>query len=204
MIRQDVSKTVFASSDVLDASVERRKHILCADDDEDTREMMDCWLDLRGYEVTTTGSISETLSLTERGGFDLLLLSGWYRDGLGVDLCRQIRAFDARTPIVFLSGYAYATDIKEGLESGAQAYFTKPVDLNALTRTIEQFVFLRSEAGDLQGILSRTDVRACYRSAAGTQAQSVSCHDIVEAYGRICEPRQDAKQKKRLSLIARA
>jgi len=49
-----------------------------------------------------------------------------------------------------------------------------------------------------------TDVMACYRKAAGTQAQSVSCHDIVEAYGGICELRKDAGQKKRLSLVARA
>jgi DNA-binding response OmpR family regulator len=140
MIRQDLIKTVVASkSDASGASVERRKHILCVDDDDDTREMIACWLDLCGYEVTTTGSIGETLPLTERGGFDLLLLSGWYRDGRGVDLCRQIRAFDGRTPIVFLSAYSYATDIKEGLESGAQAYLPKPVDLDALTQTIEHF-----------------------------------------------------------------
>ena len=105
--------------------------------------MMVSWLNLCGYEVTTTGSIGVTLSLTRRGGFDLLLLSGRYPDGLGVDLCKRIRAFDARTPIVFLSAYAYATDIKEGLESGAQAYLAKPVDLNVLTHTIEQLVIRR-------------------------------------------------------------
>jgi DNA-binding response OmpR family regulator len=147
MIRQDLSKTVVAlKSDASNASVERRKHILCADDHQDTREMIAYWLDLCGYEVTTTCTIGETLPLTERGGFDLLLLSGSYQDGRGVDLCRQIRAFDGRTPIVFLSAYSYPTDIKEGLESGAQAYLAKPVDLNALTQTIEQFVSLSSEA----------------------------------------------------------
>ena len=117
-----MSKAVFASkSDASGAAVEKRNHILCADDHEDTREMIALWLDLCGYEVTTAGSIAETLPLIERGGFDLLLLSGWYRDGLGVALCKQIRVFDARTPIVFLSAHAYASDIKEGLESGAQA-----------------------------------------------------------------------------------
>ena len=143
----DMSETVFASKRrASGAAVERRKHILCVDDHEDTLEMMASWLGLCGYKVTTARSMAETLPLTERGGFDLLLLSGWYPDGLGVDLCRQIRAFDARTPIVFLSAYAYATDIKEGLESGAQAYLAKPVDLNALTQTIEQLVFPRREA----------------------------------------------------------
>jgi len=136
-----MSKTVFASKgDATGAAVERRKHILCADDHEDTRAMMALLLDMCGYEVTTAGSLTETLPLTEKGGFDLLLLDGWYSDGLGVDLCRRIRAFDARTPIVFLTAAAYPTDIKKGLESGAQAYLTKPFDFDVLEQTIEQFI----------------------------------------------------------------
>ena len=136
-----MSKTVFASKgDASGASVERRKHILCADDHEDTRAMLVCWLDLCGYEVTTAGSIAESLPLTERGGFDLLILDGHYPDGLGVDLCKRIRASGIRTPIVFLSAYAFPSDITKGLESGAQAYITKPFDLDLLEQTIERFI----------------------------------------------------------------
>lgn len=122
------------------SSVERRRHILCADDHEDTREMMAYWLDQCGYEVTTTGSVAETLPLTEMGGFDLVLIAGWYRDGHGFDLCKRIRAFDTRTPIVFLSAYASQADIQKGLESGAQAYLPKPFDFGVLEQTIEKFI----------------------------------------------------------------
>jgi two-component system alkaline phosphatase synthesis response regulator PhoP len=136
-----MSKTASASEgDASGASVERRRHILCADDHEDTRAMMALWLDLCGYEVTTAGSIAETLPLTEKGGFDLLILDGRYPDGLGVDLCKRIRASDGRTPIVLLSAYAYPSDVTKGLESGAQAYITKPFDLDMLEQAIERFI----------------------------------------------------------------
>ena len=136
-----MSKTIFASnSGAAGSSVERRKHILCADDHEDTRAMMAILLDRCGYEVTTAGSVAETLPLTKRGGFDLFILDGIYPDGFGVDLCKQIRTFDARTPIFFLSACAYQSDIDRGLESGAQAYLTKPFDFDVLEQTIEQFV----------------------------------------------------------------
>jgi CheY-like chemotaxis protein len=145
----DMSKTVFESnSDAL--SVERRKHILCADDHEDTRYMMARLLDLYGYEVTTAGSLAEALPLTEKGGFDLLILDGWYGDGLGVDLCKQIRAFDAHTPIVFLSGYAYQSDIDKGMAAGAQAYLTKPLDLDVLEQTIAGLMISQR---DSQGLM---------------------------------------------------
>lgn len=136
-----MSKTVFASkSDASGAAVARRKHILFADDHDDTREMIALWLDMCGYEVTTAGSLAETLPLTDRGSFDLLILDGWYPDGLGVDLCKRIRASDAHTPIVFLSAYAYQSDVQRGLESGAQAYLTKPFDFDVLEQTIEKFI----------------------------------------------------------------
>jgi len=136
-----MSKTIFApGSDATGASVERRKQVLCSDDHEDTRALMSLWLDLRGYEVTTAGSLAETLPLTEKGGFDLLLLDGWYGDGLGFDLCKQIRRFDTRTPIIFLSALAYQSDIDKGMAAGAQAYLSKPCDFDVLEQTIQKFI----------------------------------------------------------------
>lgn len=132
-----MSKTIFASRG---EAVKRRKHVLCADENEDTREMMTCWLAQQGYEVTTAGSLAETLPLTERGNFDLLLLAGRFPDGLGFDLCKRIRAFDTRTPIVFLTAYVYQADVQKGLESGAQAYLTKPFDFEVLEQAIEEFI----------------------------------------------------------------
>ena len=136
-----MSKTIFPlKGEAEGAAVERRKHILCADDHEDTRTVMSLLLEMEGYQVTTTGCVTDALSLTKRGGFDLFILDGIYPDGFGLDLCKQIRTFDARTPIFFLSACAYQSDIDRGLESGAQAYLTKPFDFDVLEQTIEQFV----------------------------------------------------------------
>ena len=122
----------------LDSST--RKRILCADDHEDTRTMIAYWLNQRGYEVTTTSSVAETLPLAEKGGFDLLILDGRYSDGLGVNLCKQIRSLDGKTPIIFLSACCYNSDIKTALESGAQVYVTKPFDFDMFEQTVEKLI----------------------------------------------------------------
>ncbi len=134
-----MSNTVFAlKSDDSGVAVERHKRILCADYDEDNREMMALFLEIYGYEVTTSGSLAETLMLIGKGGFDLLLLDDWYPDGRGVDLCSRIHAFDGQTPIVLLSAYARQADINKAMEAGAQAYIVKPFDFDVLTQTIER------------------------------------------------------------------
>jgi len=58
------------------------------------------------------------------------------------------------------------------------------------------------QSGALQGILSISDVMACFWRATGAQIPSVSCHDLVETYGRINEPRRDAQDKRQVTLAA--
>ena len=60
------------------------------------------------------------------------------------------------------------------------------------------------QSGALEGILSISDVMACYWRSAGAEIPSVSCHDLVEAYGRISEPRPDAEVKRQKALAATA
>ena len=132
-----MSATVFAPNrDALSSVVEKRKHILCTMTTKDTRTMMSALLGMSGYQVTTTGSVTDALSLTKKGGFDLFILDGIYPDGFGVDLCEQIRRFDSPTLIVFLSGLGYDSDIAKGMNAGAQAYLIKPVDMDVLLETI--------------------------------------------------------------------
>jgi CBS domain-containing protein len=121
---------------------------------------------------------------------------------VGLITDRDISTVVATTP-------THAAEIAVGEAMSKEVFACYPEDhvklaLNQMARAQVKWLPVVNQYGDLQGILSLTDVMACYRRAAGTQAQSVSCHDIVEAYGSICEPRQNAKQKKRLSLVARA
>ena len=45
-----------------------RKRILCVDDDEDTREMMDVLLGEYGYEAVIAASVSDALENARSGG----------------------------------------------------------------------------------------------------------------------------------------
>ena len=103
-----------------------KKHILYIEDHEDTRELVSFVLQQRDYEVTTSSTISNGVRLACENSYDLYLLDSWLPDGSGLDLCRKIREFDARTPILFYSAAAYEIDRERALKSGAQGYLTKP------------------------------------------------------------------------------
>jgi two-component system OmpR family response regulator len=117
-----------------------RKRILCVDDDEDTRDMMRVLLGEYGYEAVIAASVSDALESAKSGGLALCILDHWITEGNGIELCREIRAFDSHTPIMFYSGAGYRADIQKGLDAGAQAYLVKP-DFERLKPTIDRLIY---------------------------------------------------------------
>ena len=102
------------------------KNILLVEDDQDSCEALAELLGQQGHKAVTAYTVDEGLQLSRSGGFDLLILDNWFRVGSGIQLCRQIRMFDPETPILFYSAAAYETDIREGLDAGANEYIVKP------------------------------------------------------------------------------
>jgi DNA-binding response OmpR family regulator len=113
-----------------------KKRILCVEDDEDTCELLT--LLLSDFEIVFTDSIEKSITLFKTGRFDLCLLDNWLVDGLGVDLCRQIRHLNPSVPIVFISGVAQTDEIQKALDTGAQAYLVKPYSFEELRKIVKE------------------------------------------------------------------
>ena len=106
--------------------MDSRKRILYADDDEDSVTIMAALLGEIGYEVETAPTRAAALALAQSVHFDLYVIDNLFPDGTGVELCRQIRGFDGRTPLLIYSGNSIGEDLDEALQAGAQAYVIKP------------------------------------------------------------------------------
>jgi DNA-binding response OmpR family regulator len=117
-----------------------RPKVLYVEDHEDTREYVSFLLKRSDFEVTTASSASVALALARNEQFDIYLLDNWLGDFSGFDLCRQLREFDARTPILFYSAAAYKSDKSAAMGCGAQGYLTKPDGLNELADTIHKLL----------------------------------------------------------------
>ncbi|MET0646661.1 MAG: response regulator [Pyrinomonadaceae bacterium] len=118
--------------------------VLCVEDDEDTRYMLKTMLDFSDLESVGAPDADAALRLMESERFSLYVLDGGLSSARGLLLCAQIRASDARTPIVIFSGHASAPDIEAGLRAGANAYLVKP-DSSQLVSTIRRLLAAASE-----------------------------------------------------------
>ena len=114
--------------------------VLYIEDHDDTRELVTLVLEQRSIEVVTSSTIERGVALAESQEFDLYLLDSWLPDGSGLDLCKQIRAFDQATPILFYSAAAYEIDRDLAIKSGAQAYLIKPSQPSELCNLVASLI----------------------------------------------------------------
>ena len=107
-------------------------HILVADDDPDTRELVEIVLRRADFRVTVTDDPYTVVELLATGRFDALLLDNVMPKMNGIELCRAIRSVNQKIVIFFCSGAVAESDKEAAFAAGAQGYIAKPFEPHEL------------------------------------------------------------------------
>jgi len=112
--------------------------ILIAEDEPDIRDLVAFTLRFAGYEVVTGTNGEEAVELAKKELPDLILLDVRMPRMTGYEACKQIKAdYSLKdVPVVFLSAKGQETEIRDGMESGADEYLLKPFAPNQLTERV--------------------------------------------------------------------
>src|SRR5262249_28742906 len=89
-----------------------------------------------GLEVFTAESAGECLVLARQPRPDVVVLHVQLPDQTGLEVSRQLREWDARTPVVFITGKATTDTAIEAMKLGAYDYLFKPLELAHLRQVI--------------------------------------------------------------------
>lgn len=111
-------------------------HVTLVEDDVELRDaILGPALRAAGCSVAAAGSAAELYrALVERRP-DVVVLDVSLPDGSGFDVARHLRA-NSNVGIIILTGRVTAADRVRGLDLGADAYLTKPVDAEVLCATV--------------------------------------------------------------------
>lgn len=112
--------------------------ILLVEDHEPTRAALTRLLQRRRHAVTAAGDLASARSLAASQPFDLLISDLGLPDGDGSDLMRDFRA-EGGPPGIALSGYGMDEDLQRSRGAGFFAHLVKPVDVEALDRTLSEW-----------------------------------------------------------------
>jgi CheY-like chemotaxis protein len=114
--------------------------ILCIEDEGEIRETIVEELQDAGYETIEAGNGMSGLAMIQKHHPDLVLCDINMPEMGGHELLakvRQGRSKFADMPFIFLTAFADRTDVKAGLELGADDYLTKPIDFEILLIKVE-------------------------------------------------------------------
>jgi two-component system, OmpR family, phosphate regulon response regulator OmpR len=104
------------------------ERILLIEDDPRLAVMVSDYLGEAGFRVTHAANGKSGLALHGRDAFDAIVLDLMLPDVDGLEVCRQLRAEGAETPILMLTARGDAMDRVVGLEIGADDYLPKPFE----------------------------------------------------------------------------
>ncbi len=109
--------------------------VLVVDDEDHVRALLRQVLTEAGYRVLEAASGVEALSMARKHHPSVILLDVMMPDISGFDVTQILKSdpATAEIPILILS---IIEDRQHGLELGADAYLTKPVDMNLLLQTV--------------------------------------------------------------------
>lgn len=113
-----------------------KQRLLLLEDEENLAFSLEFNLSQEGYLVDVAGTLAQARTCLETARYELLILDVMLPDGLGFDLCRELRNRGDVTPIVMLTAKGQSHDIVRGLDAGADNYMTKPFSLDELLARI--------------------------------------------------------------------
>ena len=118
------------------------KKIFIADDEAGFVSTLRSRLEFEGFEVTTAPDGKEALEKIPDAKPDLILLDIMMPAMNGYQVCRELRENpDTQAiPILMLTAKSQESDKFWGKEAGANAYITKPFDMDELIKAIEDLL----------------------------------------------------------------
>ena len=118
-----------------------KRILIVEDNDTDVRLLKDI-LETRGYNILQTRDGLEAIDLAVVNLPDLILMDIQLPEISGLEVTRRLRG-DERSrqiPIVAVTAFAMGWHEREALDSGCDAYISKPIAILGFVRTVESFL----------------------------------------------------------------
>lgn len=168
-----------------------KAHILVIDDDRHISEVLRRALAYEGYTVDYAYRGNEGLQKTLEHPPDLIILDLMLPGMDGIEVCRRLRAAGNQVPILMLTAKDAIADRVAGLDTGADDYLVKPVELEELMARVRALLRRRNPEqtevvrfGDLE---LDTGTRVAHRGSRAIQLSTTE-YELLQLFMR--RPRQ--------------
>jgi CheY-like chemotaxis protein len=118
----------------------RRGRVLVVDDSAVNQKVAVRMLERAGCRCDVAANGLEAVQCVSQAGYDLVFMDCQMPEMDGYEATRRIRALGHRVPIVAMTAEAMAGDRERCLDAGMDDYVSKPIEVEALKRTLDAYL----------------------------------------------------------------
>ena len=121
--------------------------LLVIDDEKDFVEMLSERLEAKGFDIVKAFNGKEGIEKAHSEKPDLVILDVIMPEMDGYSVCRKLKLEGdfKKTPVIMLTAKFQPNDVEFGKKMGADAYFTKPLELDALLHKVNALLRMKSK-----------------------------------------------------------
>lgn len=112
--------------------------LLLVDDDRPFLQRLGRAMESRGFTVTMADSVKEGLSCVKQAEPDYAVVDMRLEDGNGLDVVEALKARNAQTRVIVLTGYGNIATAVTAVKLGAIDYLAKPADADDVLAALMQ------------------------------------------------------------------
>jgi len=127
-----------------------RKHILCADDNPDNRQIIKLLLEKMGHKVSTAENGKLALEATLEQEFDLIFLDIQMPVMDGIEALELIRSTACETPVIAFTAQVFDHEVTHLLNLGFNAWLAKPIDRAKLDEILSAYINSRANTQNIE------------------------------------------------------
>ena len=127
-----------------------KEKILIVEDSPQNMRLLEMVLGAKGYTLLKATDGEEALDMAMREQPDLVIMDVQIPKLSGLEVTRKLRETPAfsHTPIIGITAYAMKGDRERVIESGCDAYLSKPISTRELPEVIAQMLLQRRKDKD--------------------------------------------------------
>jgi two-component system phosphate regulon response regulator OmpR len=108
--------------------MEKKSHILCIDDDDKIRELLEIFLNKHNFVVSTAKDAFEGEKTSELFSFDLIVLDIMMPKKSGIEFLNKFRKTNTSVPIIMLTANSQLEKKTKSFNLGCDDYLIKPFE----------------------------------------------------------------------------
>ena len=166
--------------------------LLIVEDEKGILNFLKEGLQEENFAVDTAEDGILGLELALTNDYDIILLDWMIPGNSGIEVCRQIRKENSKTPIIFLTAKDTVKDTVFGLEAGANDYIKKPFEFEELLARIRVQLRNNSEEHstltfrDIKLNLDTHQVFKGVKEVTLTQKEFALLEFLIRNKGKVC------------------